>query len=189
MFTGIVETYSKVAQQTDFKLKIHRPPIFQQLKAGQSIAVNGACLTLTTLEDDLLHFDVVPETYAKTNLASSPEVNLERALKADGRFEGHIVQGHTDGTLKFISRQKEGEGERWTLEKPASFDPYFVSKGSITLNGISLTIAKENADTFEVALIPHTLEQTNFQFLQAGDLLNFECDILAKYLEKWNQQQ
>ncbi len=186
MFTGIVEDKVRVINRSNTGIEIARPKIFSDLQKGQSIALNGACLTLIDFDQEKLKFDIVPETFRRTNLGSAEIVNVERALKADGRFEGHVVQGHIDGFLELLERKKEGEGEFFTFKKPVEYAKYFTEKGSIALNGVSLTIAKEDQDTFGVALIPHTLEITNFGKMKTGDLINFECDIFAKLLYKWH---
>lgn len=187
MFTGIIEATAKVINKTNTGITIEKPAIFDDIKIGQSIGLNGTCLTVTKFDNEKMSFDVVPETFEKTNLDEAEIVNLERAMPANGRFEGHIVQGHVDGKIKLLERKKEGEGERFIFEKPKEKDKYFVQKGSITLNGISLTIAKDNANTFEVAVIPHTIKETNFKSIKEGDEVNFECDILAKFFEKWEK--
>jgi len=184
MFTGIIEAKVKVLNITKTNLEIKRPVFFENLKIGQSIAINGACLTVTILKKDKIGFDVIPETFACTNLADSKIVNLERALKASGRFEGHIVQGHVDGKIKLLARKIEGEGERFTFTKPVKYSQFFVPKGSIALNGISLTIASSSKDNFSVAIIPHTLEKTNFQELKINEEVNFECDVLLKFFNE-----
>lgn len=187
MFTGIIETTAKLLDKNLNQIIIEKPKIFTDIKIGQSISVNGACLTVTKTDSNKIQFDVVPETFMRTNLGKAKIVNLERAMPANGRFEGHIVQGHVDGKIKLLKKIKEGKGERFVFEKPLEKDQYFVQKGSITLNGISLTIAKDNKDTFEVAIIPHTLNETNFAEIQEQDEINFECDIIAKLLEKWKK--
>lgn len=184
MFTGIIEEKTTVLEHLPAGIKVARPPSFRKLKIGQSIALNGACLTLTNFDDRSLLFDIVPETFAKTNLAVAKSVNLERALKVGGRFDGHIVQGHVDGTLRLLKRNQEKAGEIFVFEKPPAFAKFFVQKGSITLNGVSLTIAAEEEKTFSVAVIPHTLVLTNLGTLRVNEPVNFECDIMAKLLLK-----
>ncbi|MCT4592041.1 MAG: riboflavin synthase [Candidatus Gracilibacteria bacterium] len=184
MFTGIIEAKVEVIERGNGILKISRPPIYKDLAYGQSIAINGACLTLARFDEDFLEFDVLDETFAKTNLGESKIANTERALKADGRFEGHVVQGHVDGVIKFLRK----DGERHYFSKPEGFDQFFVYKGSISLNGVSLTIAEDLDDQFCVALIPHTLELSNLGDLEPEDGINFECDIFAKLLYKWQKK-
>jgi riboflavin synthase len=184
MFTGIIEATATVVKRTDTGITLARPQIFSGLSIGQSIAVNGACLTVTRLQEKEIGFDVVPETFRRTNLGTAELVNLERAMPATGRFEGHIVLGHVDGTTRLISRTAEGEGERFAFALPAELQRYFVAKGSACINGISLTIAALTAKTFEIAVIPHTLAMTNLGTLSAGDEVNFEADYFAKLVLK-----
>ena len=178
MFTGIEEKTAKVLKNSDNKLSIER--VFNELKIGQSIAVNGACLTITDFDNKQINFDVMDETFSRTNLKEAKIVNLDRALLANSRFEGHVVLGHIDGILEFLNQN----GEIFTFKKPKNYDKYFVEKGSIALNGVSLTIAKDEKETFSVCLIPHTLNLTNLGNLRKGNMVNFECDIFAKLLLK-----
>ncbi len=184
MFTGIIESTAEVISFHDGVLKIKRPKQFIDLAKGQSIAVNGACLSVVSFSDTKMCFEVVPETLQKTNLSESKKVNLERAMRANGRFEGHIVLGHVDETITLLHREKEELGEKFTFELPKEFQKYIVQKGSITLNGISLTVADVKENSFLIAIIPHTLKHTNLCDLQAGETVNVETDIFAKYLEK-----
>ncbi len=135
-----------------------------------------------------MRFDIVPETFARTNLETAEQINLERALSAVGRFEGHVVLGHVDATAELLKRQPEGDGERWRFHIPPAVAPFSVEKGSITLNGISLTIAACNDSEFDIALIPTTLTMTNFAALTVGDKVNVEADYFAKLLHKWYKQ-
>ena len=185
MFTGIVETTAAVLQRDAGGFRLQRPEDFRELTPGQSIACNGACLTLTEFDAEGMRFDVIPETFARTNLATADAINLERALAANGRFEGHVVLGHVDATAELLARTPEGAGERWRFALPASIAPYVVEKGSLCLNGISLTIAACGEDWFEIALIPTTLQVTNFSDLEPGSQVNVEADYFAKLLYKW----
>jgi len=187
MFTGIIESTAEVLSRTQTGLTIARPQEFSELKMGQSIAVNGACLSVSAYNKDSISFDVVPETFARTNLGAVELVNLERALSVQGRFEGHIVSGHIDQVSKLLKREKELSGELFTFELPAALEKFLVEKGSITLNGISLTIAILTDDTFSIAIIPQTLEWTNLGLLEEGDAVNVEVDIMGKYLYKWRR--
>lgn len=192
MFTGLIEEVGRVrwmrATQEGTQLKIAAPGIATDLRKGDSVSVNGCCLTTTAIEEDgALTFDLLEETLARTNLrALRPEssVNLERALAADGRLGGHFVQGHVDGTLRVLSFTESGADRRLEVELPNEFAHYAARKGSIALNGISLTIAELLPTSFVVWIIPHTRAQTNLEQLVAGDLLNVEFDILAKYVER-----
>ncbi len=186
MFTGIIESTAKVLNCNEGSLVLRRPTIFTQLTIGQSIAVNGACLSIVRFDSDSMTFDVVPETFTRTNLSTACVVNLERAMPANGRFEGHIVLGHVDGTAECVNRKKEGNGERFVFSLPRTIAPFVIEKGSITINGISLTIASASDEMFEIAVIPHTLEVTNLGTLQKGDLVNVEADYLGKLLLEKN---
>ncbi len=185
MFTGIVEATAKVLQRDETGFRLARPKHFSELQHGQSIACNGACLTLTGFDAESLRFDIIPETFARTNLATADPINLERALAAHGRFEGHVVLGHVDATTELVARTPEGEGERWRFALPQEIAPFVVEKGSICLNGISLTIAGCADDWLEIALIPTTLAVTNLAGLQPGATVNVEADYFAKLLYKW----
>lgn len=191
MFTGIVETVGVITEveETDggrrFRIKSET---VADSTVGSSVAVAGVCLTITGTEGDEFMVELVSETIRRTSLGRlgvGERVNLERAMSASGRFDGHIVQGHVDGVGRVTEVVEEGEGRRLTVgEIPATVAPYVVEKGSITVEGVSLTVAALTPDGFEVALIPHTLGVTTLGALQTGDLVNLEADILAKYLER-----
>ena len=189
MFTGIVEELgSIVAVDSDgdsAKITVRAPKVLDDVTHGASIAVNGVCLTVTDWTKDTFTVDVMAETLRRTSLgqAGSP-VNLERAMRADGRFGGHIVQGHVDGTTTITSRDEQ---PRWTVVRfglPTQLAPYVVEKGSITIDGVSLTVSAVGQDYFEVSLIPTTLELTTLGRKRIGDLVNLEVDVLAKYVER-----
>jgi riboflavin synthase len=157
------------------------------LTIGDSIAVNGVCLTVVDATPTGFAADVVKETLDRTNLGRlqpGSTVDLERPMLASGRFDGHIVQGHVDGVGRVERLANEGESVRMTIEAPETLLPYTVEKGSITVDGVSLTIAGLTADGFEVALIPHTLAVTVLGERRPGDLVNLEADVLAKYVER-----
>jgi riboflavin synthase len=191
MFTGLVEDVGKVvaahATEHGVQLEIAAPGTAKQVRAGQSIAVNGCCLTLTSRRGDRLTFDLLEETLARTNLRdlqpNSP-VNLERALRADGRLGGHFVQGHVDCVSRIMAFDKKGPDFRLEIELPKEFAPYVVSKASIAVNGISLTVADILPKRFIAWIIPHTKRHTNLDCAKTGDLVNLEFDILAKYVER-----
>ncbi len=188
MFTGIVETTASVLQKNDTGLTLERPSIFTDITIGCSITVNGACLSVIRFDDASMSFDIVPETWARTNLgdlAVGSKVNLERALKAEGRFEGHIVQGHIEGVGTVTSFEQPTDSPWATLkiELPSEISPYVVFKGSIAINGVSLTVAAIDGNLCTIALIPHTLEVTNLGALEIGSRVNIETDILARYME------
>jgi riboflavin synthase len=168
-------------------LQLAAPFIAAGLREGESVAVNGCCLTTTAIRDGGLSFDLLEETLARTNLrALRPEspVNLERALAADGRLGGHFVQGHIDCTAQVLDFTAHGTDHRLEVELPDVFAAYVVMKGSIALNGISLTIAEVLPASFVAWIIPHTLRATNLAQLQPGDLLNIEFDLIAKYIQR-----
>jgi riboflavin synthase len=191
MFTGIVEELGQVAdlrQHGDSAVLIIRGArVSGDAARGASMAVNGVCLTVTDHDQDVLHFDVMAETLNRSSLgalAVGHPVNLERAMAVTDRLGGHIVQGHVDGTAALVSRVP---GERWEVVRigmPADLARYVVEKGSITVDGVSLTVSAVGTDFFEVSLIPTTLALTTLGTKRAGDLVNLEVDVIAKYLER-----
>ena len=190
MFTGLIEEVGRVrwirTTARGTQLRVAAPSISPDLQDGDSVAVNGCCLTITTIRDGDLTFDLLEETIARTNLRSlgaDSLVNLERALAATGRIGGHFVQGHIDCTARALSFAARGADYRLEVELPGAFAQYVVEKGSIALNGVSLTIAEVLPTSFVLWIIPHTRGETNFDRLQPDDILNVEFDILAKYVE------
>lgn len=186
LFTGIIETTAKIQQKADTDLVIARPALFDDISIGSSVAVNGACLTIVSFDETSMTFNLVPETWSRTNLGDhkpGDTVNLERSLKADGRFEGHVVQGHVEGTA-IISDLAEDEsgGVILTLEVPDPLMPFVVPKGGIAVDGISLTVVSAQGNGCTIALIPHTLALTNLKDRQPGDRVNIETDVLGRYL-------
>ncbi len=191
MFTGIVETLGTVTGieggPDGKRFTIESELVTSDLEVGDSVAVNGVCLTATALTGTEFTVETIVETLARTNLGSieiGTGVNLERAMPATGRFDGHVVQGHVDGTGVIARIEPEGNGQRWTISAAAGLLRYVVEKGSITVNGVSLTVAGVGHDTFQIALIPHTLDVTSFGDAVVGDAVNLEVDILAKYVER-----
>ena len=191
MFTGLIEEVGNVvmvrAPDRGAQLQIAAPHTAKKIRSGDSIAVNGCCLTLSAHRGDQLAFDLLKETLDCTNLKllrRQSRVNLERSLSAGGRFGGHFVQGHIDCTSRIVAFKKSGGDHRLEIELPAKFAHYVVRKGSIAINGISLTVADVLAKSFVVWIIPYTKRHTNLDRAQAGDLLNIEFDILAKYVER-----
>ncbi len=191
MFTGLIEEVGRVrwirASDGGTQLQVTAPMIAAGLQTGESVAVNGCCLTVTAIRQGNLTFDLLDETLARTNLrALRPEspINLERALAASGRLGGHFVQGHIDATARVISYAPSGADHRLEVELSPDFARYAAPKGSVALNGVSLTIAELRPESFVVWIIPHTHRQTNFENLAPNDLLNVEFDILAKYVER-----
>jgi len=187
MFTGIIQTTGKVKKLTANQLTIEVPTISRQLKKGGSISVDGACLTVVGLSSGSFTADVMPETRKKTIISSykiGSSVNLELPLKADGRFEGHIVTGHIDGVGELTDVKRESNAYVLTIKIPARLIKYIVQKGSVAINGISLTVADIKNNSFTVSIIPHTWKITNLHTLKMGSKVNLETDILAKYAEK-----
>jgi len=191
MFTGLIEEVGEVvavpASDSGTQLQIAAPAIAKKSRSGNSIAVNGCCLTLTSRRGNRLNFDLLEETIARTNLKKlrrNDPVNLERALSAEGRLGGHFVQGHIDCVSRIVAFEKKGPDFRLEVELPATFAQYVTRKGSIALNGISLTVADVFPKGFAVWIIPYTKRHTNLSRTQAGDLVNVEFDILAKYVER-----
>jgi riboflavin synthase len=191
MFTGLIEEVGKVvvvrASESGTVLQIAAPAIAKKSRSGDSIAVNGCCVTLTWRRGNRLTFDLLQETIDRTNLKKlqpNDPVNLERALPAGGRLGGHFVQGHIDCVSRIVAFEKEGSDFRLKVEFPDGFAQYIARKGSIALNGISLTVAKVLQKSFIVWIIPYTKRHTNLDRAEAGDLVNVEFDILAKYVER-----
>jgi riboflavin synthase len=194
MFTGIVEELGTVEALEDqgdaVRLTVHGPLVTSDAARGDSISVNGCCLTVVaTTEGRAEGFtaDVMHETLAKTSLGGlepGTRVNLERAVTPATRLGGHIVQGHVDGTGTVVRRTPSEHWEVVEISLPADLERYLVPKGSITVDGISLTVVDVNAESFTVSLIPETLARTTLGFKQDGDLVNLEVDVIAKYVEK-----
>lgn len=191
MFTGIVEEVGTIAQiqrgQRSAILTIRASKVLEDAKIGDSIAVNGICLTVTALPAGHFSADVMHETLDRSSLAhakSGSPVNLERAMAADGRFGGHIVSGHVDGVGKILSTRRDDTAIWYTIGAEPAVLRYVVEKGSITIDGISLTVAKVSADCFSVSVIPHTQAQTILKERKEGDFVNLETDMIGKYVEK-----
>lgn len=187
MFTGIIEAVGTVkARSAAGRLQIAGVLPGEALVIGESIAVSGVCLTVVRRTRGGFAVDVSPETFRCSSLERlevGSRVNLERALTLSTRLGGHLVSGHVDTTCALLKRVPEGGGERHTLELPAAFARYVAFKGSVTLDGISLTVARRSARSFDVALIPHTLAVTTLSDRRPGDRLNLEVDLMARYLE------
>lgn len=193
MFTGIIEevgrieSIKKIGGKTRIMVAAQRIP--RELKQGDSVAVSGVCLTAVDITPQTFGADLAQETWERTSLSrlkTGALVNLELPMKADGRFGGHVVQGHVDGTGKFLGLDPiEGAQDYWLkIEIPAELEKYVVYKGSIAIEGMSLTVARVEGREVRVAIIPHTAEVTNLKSLQPGDPVNLETDIIAKYVEK-----
>jgi len=193
MFTGLIEEVGKVLSVTGgngtTRLVVTSSNLVREMKKGDSIAVSGVCLTAVDLKPERIGFDLATETLARTSLGrlkTSSEVNLELPMKAGGRMGGHIVQGHVDGVGKLLGLERiPGKEDFWLyVEIPAELAKYVVFKGSISIEGISLTVAQIEGTKVTVAIIPHTFEATNLKSLKPGDPINIEADIIAKYAEK-----
>ena len=189
MFTGIVSAVSKVVAAERGRIGIDHAWIARHLKVGGSIAVNGCCLTVVKKKGPVFYADVVPETLRRTNLGAltlGAEVNLELPLSAASLLDGHLVQGHVDSTAKVKAVEKAGTGREVTIELPASMARFVAVKGSIAVDGVSLTVATVDKPpgTFRVALIPHTLEQTIAGTYRAGTVVNLEADVVARYVAR-----
>ena len=192
MFTGIIEevghvTWLRRSSQSGLQIQISAPGIARGLHRGDSVSVNGCCLTVAAHRAELITFDLLQETLDRTNLhrlRPGMAVNAERALPADGRLGGHFVQGHVDCTGAVISMVKKGDDYRLEITLPTEFAQLIVFKGSIAINGISLTVAEINAESLAVWIIPHTRKHTNLHDIQSADLVNLEFDVLAKYVER-----
>ena len=190
MFTGIVETIGRIAaidrDPDGLRLRISAPTIASDLTAGQSVAVDGVCLTVETYDDSGFTVFLASETVDRTVLADravDDPVNLERAMSADGRFDGHLVQGHVDTTTTLTNIAHVGEDWRLRFAIPDGYGPYIVEKGSIAIDGVSLTIADCTANAFEIAIIPTTWEETTFSSRAPGDGVHVEIDVIAKYVD------
>ena len=191
MFTGIVEATGRLNALTKndvggFQLEIETP-FSEELIQGASLAVNGCCLTVTQIAQSRLRFDVLGETLRRTNLSDLQPgdlVNLERPMAANGRFDGHLVQGHIDATASILAAEAKGSDHRIEIELPSSFRQYVVFKGSVAVNGISLTVAELHAESFVLWIIPHTWQATNLHRLTTGARVNLEFDLIAKYVER-----
>ena len=188
MFTGIITNLGKVSKKTNNKLQIEaEAALLKQLKLGTSIAINGICLTVTAKSKSSFSIKYMPETAKKTNihyLKAGGLVNLELPATYNSFISGHIVQGHVDTIGKIIGIQKEGNSRIFTFSTPSSITNYIVNKGSITVNGIALTVINVNKNSFTVGIIPYTWEHTMLHKAKIGNLVNIEVDILAKYVEK-----
>lgn len=196
MFTGIIEEIGTVTAvrraSRGASLTISASNILEDVHEGDSIAVNGTCLTVTSYTDHSFTVDAVPETLERTSLsvarAGSP-VNLERAIRAGSRFGGHIVSGHIDGTGKIVKKEIDGNAVNVTI----SFDPskmkYIIEKGSVAVDGVSLTVTRRGRETFSVSIIPHTGAKTILLGKHGGDPVNIECDLIGKYVEQFLQPE
>ncbi|HOL20595.1 MAG TPA: riboflavin synthase [Candidatus Hydrogenedens sp.] len=187
MFTGIIEEIGTIVKQTNEKITIEAKKILSDVSIGASIAVNGVCLTVTEYTSTAFSAQLSPETRKRTTLSNlyiHQKVNLERAMSINSRFGGHIVLGHVDGIGTVQKVVDQGDFSLWYFKVPENLTKYIVPKGSIAVDGISLTVVELLQDTFSVAIIPSTKLNTNLQFLSSGDKVNLETDIIGKYIEK-----
>jgi riboflavin synthase len=193
MFTGIIEEVGRISnieqRGENRRITIAAKNAPKELGTGHSVAVSGVCLTALDIKPGSFCADLAPETWERTSFSRIHEgalVNIELPMKSDGRFGGHIVQGHVDGVGKLIAFDRISDSENWWLHiaLPREVEKYTVYKGSICIEGISLTVAKLENDRCSVAIIPHTVEMTNLHSLKAGDPVNLEADLIAKYVEK-----
>lgn len=191
MFSGIIETMGRVetVHQTESikRFKIHAPTLTGDMRIGDSIAVNGVCLTVTQFDSSSFETEAVPETLRCTNLRlleqNSP-VNLERSIRADQRIGGHFVQGHVDDVCEILSIEPEGVAWLVTLSLPSQLKNYVVNKGYVTLDGMSITVIQAGKNHFSVTFIPHTQSVTITQFYKVGQKINLEADMVGKYIAK-----
>jgi riboflavin synthase len=196
MFTGLIEEVGTVvtlgANDQAKRLEVAAPSLAESVRVGDSVAVNGCCLTVALRHGHQLTFDVLDESLSRTNLENlrpDDRVNLELALSASARLGGHFVQGHVDCAAPILALEEIGADLRLEIELPAEFAHYIASKGSIAVNGISLTVAEVSSKSFVVWIIPHTKAQTNLATARPGDLVNLEFDLLAKYVERMLERQ
>ena len=196
MFTGIIEEVGQISYINKTKdlqsMSIKVNKILDDAKIGDSISVNGTCLTITSIDKDIFTVDIVKETLERTNLKFlhiENFINLERAMKASSRFDGHIVQGHVEGIAKILSINEYDDNFVLTLELPEKLSKYCIYKGSIALNGVSLTIAKKDKNIIDIWLIPHTLKHTTFNYNKVGEYVNVETDIIGKYIENFQRSE
>lgn len=191
MFTGIIEEKGEIlsiqGQKDAFSIRVAANEVLKDVKLGDSISTNGVCLTVTSFDQGAFTADVMPETYQCTTfhqLKIGDAVNLERAMKLGDRFGGHIVSGHVDGVGKIISMDSDGNATRITIKAAGEVMKYILRKGSVALDGISLTVARCDNETFQVSIIPETARETTLLKKAKDDLLNIECDIVGKYIER-----
>ena len=191
MFTGIVEEIGKVEKiqkgSRSMVLTIEAENMPKELKIGDSVAVNGVCLTITSFNQKCFMVDIMPETLNRSSLKAlkkGSQVNLERAMMANGRFDGHIVSGHIDGIGTIVNIKVEDNATWYTIKSSPKIGKYIVEKGSVAIDGISLTVANIIEDIFRVSIIPHTQKTTILQKKRIGDMVNIENDCIGKYVEK-----
>ncbi|MBU0700368.1 riboflavin synthase [bacterium] len=187
MFTGIIEEIGTIRQKTSCSMVIDAEIIISDLRCGDSVAVNGTCLTATKVNKDSFSADVSPETLRLTNLQNlipGDKVNMERALKLESRLGGHLVTGHIDGTIRLIEKKMDAESLVLKFSTTDDLSRYIIKKGSVCIDGISLTVVDIVGNIFSVCIIPHTAQQTTLFLRQTGYLANLEADVMGKYVER-----
>ncbi len=192
MFTGIVAEVGRVASASSKRLAVTASKVMDRMGKGDSIAVNGACLTVTNFDDTSFTVDIMPETLKRTNLGllrAGDVVNLERALTLDGLLGGHLVQGHIDAVGKIFSVTEDNGATIIKIEAPPEVMDYMVEKAFIAVDGVSLTVMGMGKDTFEASVVDYTLKNTTLGSRQAGDAVNLEADIIAKYVVQLNKKE
>lgn len=196
MFTGIIEEIGTVVNiergVKSSRITIQGKKIFDDLKTGDSVAVNGMCSTAINITENTFTADIMAESMRRTSLGDlkkGSRVNLERAMQMNGRFGGHIVSGHIDGTGIILSMVREDNAVWVTVSAPDNVMRYIIEKGSITIDGISLTVARVYSDAFAVSIIPHTADETTLLTKKSGERVNLECDIVGKYIEKFTDKK
>jgi len=196
MFTGLIEDIGKINQlqpiNNGLSLTIESQLITSELNIGDSVAINGVCLTVTRIQSPMFTLEAVQETLEKSTISSlhiGSKVNLERAIRFGDRMGGHFVQGHVDGKGTINKIEKIGSTVWFEIKIPQQFEHYIISKGSIAIDGISLTVAEKTNGIVKISVIPHTFENTNMQFLSEGNQINIEVDMMAKYVENFVHPQ
>lgn len=187
MFTGIIEEVGKLKSFGGGKIEVECSEILSDIKIGNSISANGICLTVTDFAENFFAADVMPETVRRTSLdevSVGGAINLERALKVTDRFGGHIVSGHIDTVGKILNIRADGNAVFFEISAPSNVMRQIAPKGSVAIDGVSLTVVSVSVDNFSVSMIPHTLKVTNFKFKRVGSIVNIETDIVAKYIER-----
>ncbi len=195
MFTGLVEEIGEIARYTKTgngsRLLVNCELVLRDIEPGASVAVNGLCLTAAEITDSGFHADVMPESIRRSSLSSLQQgarVNLERAMPADGRFGGHFMTGHIDGVGRVVSREREQNADLFAIAAEPPEMRYLVKKGSVSIDGISLTVAEIEKEHFWVSIVPHTLNNTTLKYLTPGDLVNIETDLIGKYVRKFFEE-
>ena len=191
MFTGIIEEVGTLNKREGMELTIAAQKVLSDVKMGDSIAIDGACMTVTSFTEKSFMVQVSPESFERTtlgDLTAGDPVNLERAMALGDRFGGHLVQGHVDGIGRVESIEQQGDFSLWTFWAPVEVAPYLVPKGSVTVDGISLTVVNPSAETFSVAVIPTTLQETKLGSKHPGDPVNMEADVFGKHIYHYMKQ-